>query len=289
MSHMRKAAPFKFVLVLIVSLSWIKPVSAEMQKPAETPEAPQGMALIPAGEFWMGRTHFFLIDEVGWLERDRRDDTPAHKVYIDAFYMDKYEVTNEDYARFAEANGKPKPWYWPGGKVAKGEERQPVHDVTWYEADAYCKSTGKRLPAEAEWERAARGGVEKQKFSWGDAWVGLAGNDPDNGGGGGGGERTKQAHVGYPWGPAAVGSYAPNGYGLYDMIGNVWEWINDWYDRDYYTVTSDRNPQGPASGMYKVIRGGGWSDDDERNLMNHYRNYSDPGVRTYTIGFRCAR
>src|SRR5262249_1109253 len=117
-------------------------VAALMQQP------PEGMVLIPGGEFWMGRTHFFLIDEVGWLERDRPADTPPKKVTIALFYLDKNEKTNEQYARFADAAGKPKLWYWPAGKVAKGEERQPVHDVTWYEADAYCKSLGKRLPTE---------------------------------------------------------------------------------------------------------------------------------------------
>src|SRR6058998_59859 len=100
---------------------------------------PDAMALIPAGEFWMGRVHYFLIDEVGWLERDRRDDLPAHKVIVDAFTMDKTEITNEDFARFIEATGGAKPWYWPGGKVAKGEERFPVSDITWFQADAYCK------------------------------------------------------------------------------------------------------------------------------------------------------
>jgi sulfatase modifying factor 1 len=251
-------------------------------------QAPEGMVLVPGGEFWMGRTHYFLIDEVGWLERDRRDDMPAHKVSISPFYLDKYEVTNEEYAHFAEATNKPKMWYWSEGKVAKGEERQPVHDVTWFEADAYCKSLGKRLPTEAEWDRAVRGGLDRKKFAWGDAGVGLGGNDPDAAPGGPT-ERTKQAHVGYPWGASPVGSYPPNAYGLFDMVGNVWEWTNDWYDRDYYPVSPDRNPPGPATGTYKVIRGGGWSDDDERNFMNHYRNFADPSVRTYTVGFRCAK
>jgi formylglycine-generating enzyme required for sulfatase activity len=250
--------------------------------------SPDGMVRIPAGEFWMGRVHYFLIDEVGWLERDRRDDLPAHKVRIDAFYLDKYETTNEEFARFAQATGSPKPWYWAKGSVPKGEERFPVRDVTWAQADAYCKWAGKRLPTEAEWERAARGGIEKQKFSWGDGGLGLSGSDTDTQVSAEA-TNTKRAHVGFPFGPAAVGSYPPNGYGLYDITGNVWEWINDWYDRDYYTVTPDSNPQGPATGTYKVIRGGGWSDDDERNLMNHYRNFSDPSRGASTLGFRCAK
>src|SRR6185503_10787200 len=119
--------------------------------------------------------------EVGWNERDRRDDTPAHKLKMGAYYMDKYEVTNEDYARFIEATGGAKPWYWQAGSIVKGEERFPVHDVTWYQADAYCKWVGQRLPTEAEWERAARGGLDRQKFSWGDASLGLGGYDADFG------------------------------------------------------------------------------------------------------------
>src|SRR5256884_3414667 len=90
---------------------------------------PDGMALIPAGEFWMGRVHYFLIDEVGWLERDRRDDLPAHKVYVNAFFMDKYEVTNQEFARFLEATGGPPPSHWPAGKIPKSEQPFPIHDL----------------------------------------------------------------------------------------------------------------------------------------------------------------
>src|SRR5687767_13525926 len=92
-------------------------------------EAPPGMVRIPEGEFWMGRTTTSSIEQAIIMERDRRDDTPAHKIYIDAFYLDQYEITNEEYATFAEATGAQKPWYWPGGRIAKGEERFPIHDV----------------------------------------------------------------------------------------------------------------------------------------------------------------
>lgn len=234
----------------------------------QAPQNPEGMALIPSGEFWMGRTHTTSVEQAIILERDRRDDFPAHKVYVDAYYMDKYEVTNEEYARFAEAASAAKPWYWPGGKVAKGEERQPIHDVSWKEADSYCRWTGKRLPTEAEWERAARGGLDRMRYPWG-----------DEGGRG-------RAHTGSSTGPTAVGSFAPNAYGLHDMAGNVWEWTNDWYDRDYYPVTPERNPQGVSTGRYKVIRGGGWTDG---TTLNSFRNYADPEMRTSIIGFRCAK
>ena len=217
----------------------------------------------------MGRTYTGTIEQAVTLERDRRDDTPAHKIYVDAFYLDPYEVTNEEYARFAAANTSAvKPWYWPGGIVAKAEERLPVQEVNWAEAEAYCRSAGKRLPTEAVWERAARGGLDRKRYPWGD--------DPARG----------KAHSGSPAGPVAVGSFSPNAYGVYDMAGNVWEWTNDWYDRDYYTVSPDRNPQGVPSGRYRVIRGGGFSDGA---ALNSFRSYADPEMRTSIIGFRCAK
>jgi formylglycine-generating enzyme required for sulfatase activity len=236
---------------------------------AETP----GMQLIPEGNFWMGRVHFFLVDAVGWFERDRQDDFPAHKVFLDAFYIDIYEVTNQEYSAFLDAKPGPKPWHWPAGKIPKGEEKFPVYNVNWNEASAYCGWAGKRLPTEAEWEKAARGGLDRQKFSWGDTL----------------GEKSKAPVNFNSVGPVAVGKFPPNGYGLYDMSGNVWEWANDWYGRNYYSVSPLQNPSGPASGMYKVFRGGGWNDADERNLMPSFRNYTDRVERSITIGFRCAK
>jgi formylglycine-generating enzyme required for sulfatase activity len=231
-------------------------------------QAPAGMALIPAGEFWMGRTHTASLEQAIILERDRRDDQPAHKTFVDAFYLDTHEVSNTDYARFVEATKAAKPWYWPAGKVAKGEEKLPVHDVNWAEANAYCKWAGKRLPTEAEWERAARGGLDRKRYPWGDEAA------------------RGRAHTGSPTGPTAIGSFAANPFGLHDMAGNVWEWTSDWYERDFYSVTPERNPTGPAKGDYKVIRGGGWTEGVQ---MNSFRNYADPELRTSIIGFRCAK
>ncbi|MBI4473206.1 MAG: SUMF1/EgtB/PvdO family nonheme iron enzyme [Acidobacteria bacterium] len=247
-------------------------------------DAPSGMALIPAGEFWMGRVHFFLVDAIGYFERDRQDDYPAHKVNVDAFYIDKYEVANEDYARFLEATRRNVPWHWPDGKIPKGEERFPIYNVNWEEADAYCKSAGKRLPTEAEWEKASRGGLDRKKFPWGDGELGMAGYEGERGAT----PPAKPVHSDSPHGPIAVGSHPPNGYGLHDVSGNVWEWVQDWYSRNYYSIGPSLNPRGPERGDYKVIRGGGWSDSDERSLMNHFRNYTDPELRASSIGFRCA-
>lgn len=241
------------------------------------------MALIPSGEFWMGRNQLWLVDELGWNERDRLDDRPVHLVYIDPFYIDRYETTNEDYQRFVQATGHRLPLHWAAGKIPAGKQRHPVYNISWEDAETYCKWMDKRLPTEAEWERAARGGLEKKLYPWGDQLgAPQRGNAPAA-------QTVRAAHTGFPNGPIVVGSYPPNNFRLYDMTGNVWEWVSDWYERDYYSVSPDRNPQGPAKGMYRVFRGGGWSDNDERNLMLHYRNYTDPSARVPTIGVRCAK
>jgi len=248
------------------------------------------MVQIPPGEFWMGRTFNWLLDELGMHLRPRLDDQPGHLVYLDSYWMDKYEVTNENYARFAEATSRRKPFHWIGGKIPPGQEKFPVYNVTWDDAVAYCTFLGKRLPTEAEWERAARGGVEKTMFPWGNELEAQGRRQA------GGGEQSesrqepaKRARYGYPNGAVPVGSYAPNGFGLYDVVGNVWEWVSDWYEQYYYSVSPEKNPQGPDTGLYRVIRGGGWSDYDERILALHYRNFTNSDLPSNTVGFRCAK
>jgi len=261
-------------------------------------QADAGIVLIPAGDFWMGRNHFFLFDELNWTLRPRLDDRPVHQLSMDAFYMDKYEVTNAEYERFTEAAKHEKPWHWPGGKVTQEMQKKPVYNVSWFDADAYCKWAGKRLPTEAEWEKAARGGLDRKLYWWGDDLLpqryfdGQAPPPPA----GDDAKETKQpprGRWGAPNGPADVGSYPANGYGLYDVTGNVWEWVSDWYDKDYYLETPDKNPQGPESGKYKVARGGGWSSTEDlpqRSILGvHYRNYADPSDKSNVLGFRCAK
>jgi formylglycine-generating enzyme required for sulfatase activity len=251
--------------------------------------APEGMVQIPAGNFWMGRVHLVFFDSIDAVPRDKNDDMPANSIYLDAFYIDKYEVTNADYAKFVQATGARAPWHWPEGKVPKGEERLPVYNVNWYEANEFCKWSGKRLPTEAEWEKAARGGLDRQRYSWGDKEVDTRAELNKL-------QQISARNNNTPF-PAAinrdgampVGSFAPNGYGLYDMIGNVIEWTNDWYDINYYAFMPKRNPPGPASGRYKSVRGGGWRDGDGYFLMNAYRNFSDPDLRMITLGMRCAK
>jgi formylglycine-generating enzyme required for sulfatase activity len=253
--------------------------------------APEGMELIPAGNFWLGRSHAFFLDSYDIMARDRMDADPANNVYLDAFFIDKYEVTNADYARFLETTSSKPPWHWPQGKIAEGEDRFPASNVNWFEASSYCKWVGKRLPTEAEWEKAARGGLDRNRYSWGDKEVDTS-------------EVRRLAPQSYGRNtnrpvPAAlgrndamdVGSFEPNSYGLHDMSGNVMEWTNDWYDNNYYPFMAKRNPRGPETGRYRSVRGAGWTDaaGHGETKMVHYRNFSDPELRSPTIGFRCAK
>jgi len=249
--------------------------------------APAGMALIPAGDFWMGRNHLWLIEEIGWQALDRMDDRPLHLVYLDAFYIDHREVSNAQYAEFVEAADHRPPYHWAKGDVPREAPGLPVYNVSWDDANAYCTWASKRLPSEAEWEKAARGGIEGAAHPWGDdlepsdeAEVEVEAESDE--------EPPKLAHYGYPEGPTETGRFAPNGYGLHDVIGNVWEWVADGYELHYYSVSPRDNPGGPAGAPYRVYRGGSWSDYDDRLLSVFYRNFTDPATRASTIGFRCA-
>lgn len=233
----------------------------------------------------MGRLHMWLIDELQMHLRLRLDDQPVHLVHIDRFEIDRYEVTNEEYALFVQAKQIKPPFHWKGGKVPENQGRVPAYNVSWDEASAYCAWVGKRLPTEAEWEKAARGGTDKTMYPWGDELLPGAGparfGETPN--------VPKRAHYGLPNGATTVGSYPPNGYGLYDVVGNVNEWVNDWYNRTYYSVSPEANPAGPETGMYRIFRGASWAETDERVLGLHYRNFTNPSHRSNVLGFRCAK
>lgn len=222
---------------------------------------------IPSGPFLMGSE-----DEEAWSS-----EKPVHQVELDGFYLDLYPITNAQYARFVEQTGHspPKgssPWNkWKKGQPPVGYENHPVVLVSWFDAQVYCEWSGKRLPTEAEWEKAARGGVQGKKYPWGDRI------DPD------------LANYGDAVGKTTpVGSYPPNGYGLYDMAGNVWEWCADWFDETYYTYSPTRNPSGPESGSERVLRGGCWHREaTSLRCSNHYHNL--PKHRVNSVGFRCAQ
>jgi iron(II)-dependent oxidoreductase len=216
------------------------------------------MVLVPAGEFRMGSQEF-------------EEERPEHRVFLDAFYIDKYEVTNTLYLRFVGAAGRSAPTFWQS-RWGTGPD-EPVLGVTWSDAEAYCQWAGKRLPTEAEWEKAARG-TDGQAYPWGDQW------DP-------GGANFYGAELGRT---VAVGSY-PRGvspYGVHDMAGNVSEWVSDWYDKNYYRRSPAQNPRGPDSGEVKVVRGGS-QRDSPIGLRSARRSHFAPDTRFDRIGFRCTK
>lgn len=240
------------------------------------------MVLIPEGEFTMGTENVGS----GW-EQGNPNERPEHTVRLASYYIDQFEVTIARYARFLEETGHEAPPLWDDEAVTSAGDR-PVVGVSWHDAEAYCKWAGKRLPTEAEWEKAARG-TDGRRFPWGDMqpFVDIA-------------NYNRGLWVSYPVTLAPVtsgvtgmsirhglkeGGKSP--YGLYHMAGNAAEWVADWYDREYYAKSPKDNPPGPSSGEKKVIRGGSWSDPP-RNIRVTARFFADPEFQDLSIGFRCA-
>jgi len=255
------------------------------------------MVLIPAGTFQMG-DHF---------NEGQSDELPLHTVYVQAFCMGKCEVTNAQYRQFDSAHDSGT----QEGHSFNGDD-QPVVLVSWWDAVRYCnwrsdldglgvcydESTGYcdlaekgyRLPTEAEWEYAARGGSVGQRYVWGD---GLPPSGAAN-------LADETARTYWPWWntfegyddgfavTAPVGTFSPNGYGLHDMAGNALEWSNDWYDADYYSYSPSADPQGPSSGTRRVLRGGsGDCNPYDSRVSNRFK--VDPTARWSRIGFRVSR
>ena len=232
--------------------------------------AEPGMALVPRGTFQMGRSKLTSDDKTTMRPQVLLDDRPVHAVTLDAFWMDTHETTQAQYAEFVKATSRPAPYHWQGAGVPAGTGAFPAYNVTWDDARSYCEWRGKRLPTEAEWERAARGGIEGADYPWGDKYD------------------AKQARHNTETGPGEVGRYAPNGFGLYDMAGSISEWTADWFEREYYKHSPAENPKGPAAGTYKIIRGGAWSDQGRR-ITVFFRNWVRPTQRQPNIGFRCVK
>ena len=242
-------------------------------------KADMELCLVPAGRFLMGSP-----DGEGY-----NDEHPQHTIYLDAYYIGRYPVTQAQYTRFAQETGyrvpfekadllKPYNWDRKLKIPPNGMEEHPVVMVFWDDAVAYCKWAGLRLPTEAEWEKAASWDPitkSKRVYPWGDEW------DPN---------RCNWRGEGNKWDTTQVGTYSPAGdspYGCADMAGNVWEWVADWYDSDYYSLSPSRNPPGSFSGEYKVIRGGSW-DYDSHLVRSTNRNNRRPDDMLIGRGFRCA-
>ncbi len=270
-----------FLLTLVLAilpitgiiLDFLKPSNIQVEqsnseaKRARVPANPSiaqqdDMVLIPAGEFVRG------YDGGGF------DEKPQSRVWLDAYLVDRYEVTYGAYMAFVDATGRRKPI----SRYVKNFEKlsaptQPAVYVSWEDADEYCRYRGARLPTEAEWEKAARG-PNGLLWPWGNQDKPGAANtgNPDP--------------FEFPT-PAASFSQDKSPYGVYDLAGNVMEWVSDWYREDAY-VTSSANPRGPADGSYKVIRGASWGTVGKETRLT-VRLKMVPEFRDTTIGFRCAR
>jgi iron(II)-dependent oxidoreductase len=258
-------------------------VEAEKEKAGEGKILGE-MVLLSGGTFWMGMSekeaekalNLGKENKIGNAEKITETEMPRHQVTVKPFYIDKYEVTNQQFATFINATG-----YKPQGEwemySTPGREYHPAVAVTWYDAKAYAEWIGKRLPTEAEWEFAARGALEEQLFPWGD--------------------EVKEEQACYSTEPIyyyapiqtmEVGHYAPNSFGLYDMSGNGGEWCADRFDDQYYSESPGENPSGPEQGEKMVVRGGAWGTLPFY-LRVSSRGSFEPGRYDYRIGFRCAR
>ncbi|MAE18600.1 hypothetical protein CMK12_06675 [Candidatus Poribacteria bacterium] len=222
------------------------------------------MVLIPAGSFEMGDSK---NEPEEWME----DSKPVHTVELDAFYMDVHEVTVGQFREFVNQSGYKYGGNWDSVTKLSPGDGYPMVEVNWNDAVAYAKWAGKRLPTEAEWEYAARGGLVGKRYPWGDEIT----HDDAN----------YDRKVGKL---AVVGSYPANGYGLYDMAGNAWEWCQDRYGENYYSSSPAKNPPGPGSGSYRVLRGGACYDNASNyHLRVAYRSNYIPAGRYLGLGFRC--
>jgi formylglycine-generating enzyme len=222
------------------------------------------MVHVPGGWFWMG------------CEAGRDDEKPLHRVWVDAFELGTYQVTNEEYACFLAATGYPEPLCWNDANF--NHKRMPVVAISWHEAASYSKWLGRatsksyRLPSEAEWERAARAEADNSLYP--------SGNEPP--------DLLPEYAQRWKCGPEPVGLYPPNAYGLYNLGDNVHEWCADWYDASYYRYSATRNPQGPASGWRRASRGGSWRHHIKVS-RTAARSSIPPEFKYTDYGFRLAR
>ncbi|MDE3090009.1 MAG: formylglycine-generating enzyme family protein [Chloroflexota bacterium] len=223
------------------------------------------MVQVPAGDFIMGNN------------KGNDDEKPAHTIYLDVFWMDKYLVTNALYKKCVDAGKCATPF--ASSSVTRASyygntlfDNYPAIYVTWFDANTFCAWAGKRLPTEAEWEKAGRG-TDARTYPWGSTFD------------------ANKLNANSPYGnTTAVGNFplGASPYGAMDMAGNVWEWVADWYDSGYYSVSPRNNPKGPTTGQWRVLRGGAW-DTDQQTIRISFRHAFIPEASHFSFGFRCAR
>ena len=264
--HVHKKVGAALVIFSLCALPG-KPLTASA---VERELDPVPMVSIPAGVFKMGTPE----------GEGRSDEWPQREIYLDEFAIDQVEVTNERYMKFVQATGHrnpPNPYGTGTLQSAKGVEELPVVQVTWYDSKTYCAWAKKRLPTEAEWEKAARG-ADGRTYPWG--------NSPPT---------DKRANFDREWEedktlhPVGTMPGGDSPYGVKDMAGNAREWVSDWYDADYYKNASTRNPQGPdKKGIVRSIRGGSWHSPIG-DIRAAARGKGGFALQTHGTGFRCAR
>jgi len=236
----------------------------------------EDMVLVPAGSFLMGS------------ESGSEFEKPVHGVYLDAYLIDAAPVTNAQFGAFVDATGycttaeereRGGASDKPSWRIFATPDREdhPVVCVSWYDAIAFAKSVGKRLPTEAEWEKAARGNLENRLYPWGDEQPGEGRTNWN---------RVQNGQFAPP--TSAVRTYPPNQLGIYDISGNVWEWCDDWYMNEYYAMSPEKNPRGPNVGHFRVRRGASWNVREAFRLRCANRGAMPPDGFWPNIGFRCA-
>ncbi|MDP6625403.1 MAG: formylglycine-generating enzyme family protein [Nitrospinota bacterium] len=290
----------------------------------ENMKIPENMVLVPEGPFLMGSTKQD-IDDVVELEKNiensrLENEIPQREVFLNAYLMDKYSVTNAEFKKFIEAGGYLEKNFWSEDgwkhisemnptesddlkKIVQADDDTPVVNISWYEAEAFAKWAGKRLPTEAEWEKAARG-TDGRIYPWGNKFDKTMLNCAE--------AKHKKST------PVSKFTEGKSIYGCFDMVGNVWEWTTDWYDSDYYSSAPSKNPVGPMNAeknpyygkpenvgisIYdfesstksesltdcRVIRGGSWNGSGVAHVRCANRDYDEPTFKNDIIGFRCAK
>lgn len=251
-----KKTSIPILLWLVLSTIWISSAWA-------VPKTPPGMVYVPEGYFQMGQS-----------SSEFEDQKPMHFVYTSAYFIDKHEVSNAEYKKFLDATRHVKPKYWEDDRF--NHPHQPVVGITWFDAMAYSRWKGRRLPTEAEWEKAARGNDDRL-YPWGEKEA-----------------KGKKLYFVNVFGmedryefTAPVNYYATGAspFGALNMAGNVWEWCLDWYDKDYYRISPELDPEGPEAKQMKVLRGGSWINNiDGVQVTQRGRNL--PDMQNNIYGFR---